>query len=147
MKTVFPGQSGYNGVAEIGKARQNRIESMRRQVCANGVGMSDIEEHGCYSRETEVLDEPLGSVEANVTKTDLIVAAFRQETGNQGSDLPSTQDEHTLHGGPHLRSVYSRPSTLRKTFLHTRTSMACTSSATEEQSGRIAARDVQRFEV
>jgi hypothetical protein len=38
--------------------------------------MSDIEEQGCHARETEVLDEPLGGVEADVIETDLIVAAF-----------------------------------------------------------------------
>jgi hypothetical protein len=73
---MFPSQSGYNGVAEIREARQDRIESMRRQVCADGVGMSDVEEQGRHSRETEVFDEPLGGVEADVTETDLVVPAF-----------------------------------------------------------------------
>jgi len=77
MKLVFPGQSGYDGVAEIGKARQNRIELMRRDICADGVGMSAIEEEGCHTRETKVLDEPLGGVEADVTETDLVIAALR----------------------------------------------------------------------
>jgi hypothetical protein len=63
--------------------------------------MSDVEEQGRYSRETEVFDEPLGGIEAEVTKTDLIVPAFRQEAGNHGSDLSGTQDKHAMHGRPH----------------------------------------------
>jgi hypothetical protein len=73
---MFPSQSGYNGVAEIREARQDRIESMRRQIGADGVGMSDVEEQGCHPRETEIFDEPLGDVEVDVTETDLIVPAF-----------------------------------------------------------------------
>jgi hypothetical protein len=38
--------------------------------------MSDVEEQGRHSRKTEVFDEPLGSVEADITETDLIVPAF-----------------------------------------------------------------------
>jgi hypothetical protein len=38
--------------------------------------MSDIEVQRCHARETEILDESLGSVEADVTETHLIVAAF-----------------------------------------------------------------------
>jgi hypothetical protein len=38
--------------------------------------MSDVEEQGRHSRETEVFDDPLGGVEADVTETDLIVPAF-----------------------------------------------------------------------
>jgi hypothetical protein len=38
--------------------------------------MSDIKKQGRHSRETEVFDEPLGGVEADVPKTDLIVPAF-----------------------------------------------------------------------
>jgi hypothetical protein len=76
MKPVFPSQSGDNGVAEIREAREDRIESMRRQICADGVGMSDIKEQGRDSRETKVLDEPLGGIEADVTETDLVVAAL-----------------------------------------------------------------------
>jgi hypothetical protein len=34
----------------------DRIESMRRHVSADGVGMSDVEEQGRHSRETEVFD-------------------------------------------------------------------------------------------
>jgi hypothetical protein len=102
VKPVFPSQSGYDGVAEIREARQNRIESMRLHVGADGVGMSDVEVQGCHSRETEVFDQPLAGVEADVTETDLIAPAFRQEAGNQGSDLSSTQDEHAMHGRPHL---------------------------------------------
>ena len=73
---MFPSQSGYNGVAEIREARQDRIESMRRQVGADGVGMSDVEEQGRHSRETEVFDEPFGGIEADVTEIDLIVPTF-----------------------------------------------------------------------
>ena len=76
VKPVFTGQSGDNWVAEIGQARQNRIESMCRQVCADRVGVSDIEVQGCDSRETEILDKPLGSVEADVTERDFVVPAF-----------------------------------------------------------------------
>jgi hypothetical protein len=64
--------------------------------------MSDVEEQGCHSRETEVFDEPLAGVKADVTETDLIAPAFRQEAGDQRSDLSSTQDEHAIHGRPHL---------------------------------------------
>jgi hypothetical protein len=76
VKPVLPSQSGYNGVAKIREARQDRIESMRLQMGADGVGMSDVEEQGCRSRETEVFDDPLAGVEADVTETDLVVPAF-----------------------------------------------------------------------
>src|SRR5215470_8672641 len=93
---------------------------MHREVGANGIRMPDVEKQGRHSRETEVFDQALRGVEADVTKGHLIVPAFGQKAGNQRSDLSSTQDEHTLHGTPHLRSVYSRRSRLRKTFLHNR---------------------------
>ena len=92
VQPVFPSQSGYNGVAEIRKTRQDRIESMRLQVGGDGVRMTDVEEQGRHSRETEVFNEPLGGVEADVPKTDIVVPAFRQEAGNQGSDLSRTQN-------------------------------------------------------
>jgi hypothetical protein len=38
--------------------------------------MSDIKELRRDSRETKVLDEPLGGIEADVTETDLVVAAL-----------------------------------------------------------------------
>jgi hypothetical protein len=38
--------------------------------------MSDVEEQGCHSRETEVFDESLAGVEADVTETNLVVPAF-----------------------------------------------------------------------
>jgi hypothetical protein len=56
VKPVFPSQSGDNWVAEIRKARQDRIASMRRQICTDGIGMSDIEEQGRHSRKTKVFD-------------------------------------------------------------------------------------------
>jgi hypothetical protein len=90
---------------------------MRRQVCADGVGVSGVEVQGRHSRETEVLDEPLRRVEADVTERDLIVAAFRQETGNQGSDLSSTQDEHTMHGRPHFNQYTPALAGCGKTIL------------------------------
>jgi hypothetical protein len=76
VKPVFPSQSGYNRVAEIREARQDRIESMRLHIGADGVGVSDVEGQGCHSRETEVFDEPLAGVEADVTETDLVIPAF-----------------------------------------------------------------------
>jgi hypothetical protein len=38
--------------------------------------VSDVEVQGCHTRETEVLDKPLGGVEADVTERDLVVPAF-----------------------------------------------------------------------
>jgi hypothetical protein len=49
---------------------------MCRQVCADRVGVSDVEMQGYHSRETEILDKPLGGVEADVTERDFVVPAF-----------------------------------------------------------------------
>jgi hypothetical protein len=38
--------------------------------------MSDIKEQRRNSRETKVLNEPLGGIKADVTETDLVVAAL-----------------------------------------------------------------------
>jgi hypothetical protein len=77
VKPVLPSQSGHNGIAEIWKARQDCIKSIRLQMGTDGGGMPGVEKHGSHSRETEVFDKPLRSIEADVTKTDLVVSAFR----------------------------------------------------------------------
>ena len=77
VKPVFPRQSGYDGVAEIREAREDGVESMRRQVCADGVRMSDIQKQGCHARKTEILDNPLGGIKGDVAEADLVLPAFR----------------------------------------------------------------------
>jgi len=49
---------------------------MRRQVCADGVGVSGIKEQGRHSREAKVVDESLRSVKADITETDFVVPAL-----------------------------------------------------------------------
>jgi hypothetical protein len=78
--------------------------------------MSDIEMQGRHRGETEVFDKPLGGIETNVPQEDFVVPTFRQETGNQRSDFPGTQNKYTMHSWPHFRSVYSRSRSPMKNF-------------------------------